>query len=428
MKETVKVRLFLALLMTASVLTAAADEYGSLWKKAGKAQRDRDTERACEYIDKVFDLALKTDNPIELTRALYAYDALGARLGAVHADAAADRVWEARLAERNPVQHVLYTHMLGRLTENDDLLRLSVADTAFLKAQNARHLLPLTKGFNLFEVFDAYLSENRPQRPSDAPLRGEGTAPKESENKSADSSHKSADRKNYPIGEEKPPYTTGQTLPKEAPAEPVVPPTLKQDWEAAALSGNYTACVFSVPGGVSRISLFESETGNPVKQWRLHRSDGRGQEQNFTADGNGNVWQRPQQIHDYDGLYDWSLQPCLAAEGKANTLKAIHFHQGNGWGTVATADPAHLRVEVQRHDAAQGSYSVLVRAPHRNITLLRDITAGGLLVEQRQYQFSDFIHFNLQWRDSYGEEALATFAYVLKGKLYVAQLRIARPK
>lgn len=95
---------------------------------------------------------------------------------------------------------------------------------------------------------------------------------------------------------------------------------------------------------------------------------------------------------------------------------------------MATADPAHLRVEVQRHDAAQGSYSVLVRAPHRNITLLRDITAGGLLVEQRQYQFSDFIHFNLQWRDSYGEEALATFAYVLKGKLYVAQLRIARPK
>ncbi|MCQ2266646.1 MAG: hypothetical protein MJZ40_02940 [Bacteroidaceae bacterium] len=126
-------------------------------------------------------------------------------------------------------------------------------------------------------------------------------------------------------------------------------------------------------------------------------------------------------------IYDWSLRPVTTDTGNSNTLRAKDFHNGGGWSSSET-NSRELYLDIQREDKQKGLISVTVRAPHRNLTLMRDITSGGKLVEQRQYNFSDFIHFDLQWREAYGDEALVTFAYALNGRLYTAELKISRPK
>lgn len=428
----------LFILLSLTTTMAQADIYDSLWQKAEKARTGSKTEQSRQCVDRIYNRALRESNTLQLTRALYAYDALGVVLPEDSIVRNAKRVWTARRQERNAVQHALLTHMLGRLTDNDYLLALSVADTTFLKQQRVREHLPMVKGYSLFEIFGDYLRQrDMPdsvfvgwQRPveEDTVVRKRYNFENEDETRSYENEVNSQDHTTTVVSAEN---TSEQSKPQSQKPQPNPQPQPEHPKPIASptptLSGNYSAYVFNVPGGMSRTCLVETQSGRPVRQWRLHRSDGRGQETDINADGNGHVWQRPTQIHNYDGIYDWSLRPVTTDTGNSNTLRAKDFHNGGGWSSSET-NSRELYLDIQREDKQKGLISVTVRAPHRNLTLMRDITSGGKLVEQRQYNFSDFIHFDLQWREAYGDEALVTFAYALNGRLYTAELKISRPK
>lgn len=458
--------LLLSLSLFIITLTASADAYESLWKKAQKQQTAAQTTQVRTTVDKIYQRALREGNMLQLTRTLYAYDQLGITLTEDSIVKNAKRVWTARRQERNAVQHALLTHMLGRLTDNDYLLALSVADTAFLRQQRVREHLPLVKGYSLHEIFSDYLRQrDMPdsvfvgwERPVEEDTtthkhydfttekrdfieRNEGpTIPTIRIPKEGDlpvkpvpltpAQPKPVQQGQKPAQQGQKPTQQGTLKPETAPQREV--PTFKpvptpSHTSAPALSGEYAAYVFNVPGGMSRTCLVEAKSGNPVRQWRLHRNDGRGMETDINADGNGHVWQRPTQIHNYDGIYDWHLTPATTNEGSANTLSPSDFHNGGGWN-AGVEDPKHIYLDIQKAEPERGYYSVTVRAPHRNLTLMRDVTSGGKLIEQRQYKFSDFIHFDIQWRDTWGDEAIMTFAYAFEGRLYTTQLKISRPQ
>lgn len=428
-----------------------ADVYTGLWQKAQKAQAAQKDRQTRECVDKIYKRALTEGNTLELTRALYAYQAMGVEMTEDSIVRNAKRVWNARRQERNAVQHALLTHLLGRLTDNDHLLALSIADTTFLKEVRIRGTLPLVRGYNLFELFTDYIRHRdmpdsvfvgwqRPQEEDTTVVRKHYNFDSPSYNDRreppiivpsggdiptpgrADESASTV-RFNRPTSN----TNTSATKTSEKPGEsaekaPAAPPA------PAPLSGEFTAYVFNVPGGMSRTCLVETRSGTPVKRWRIFRSDGRGQENDISSDGNGHVWQRPTQIHNYDGIYDWHLRPVVTEQASVNTLTPKEFHHGECWGKAGEHNERELHIDIQKQDMKQGLYSITVRAPHRNLTLMRDITAGGRLIEQRQYQFSDFIHFDLKWREEYGDEGLVTFAYALNGHLYTAQLKIQRPR
>lgn len=446
----------LFILLSLTTTMAQADIYDSLWQKAEKARTTSKTEQSRQCVDRIYNRALRESNILQLTRALYAYDALGVVLPEDSIVRNAKRVWTARRQERNAVQHALLTHMLGRLTDNDYLLALSVADTTFLKQQRVREHLPMVKGYSLFEIFGDYLRQrDMPdsvfvgwQRPveEDTVVRKRYNFGNENENETQSYENKdetrsyenevnSQDHTTTVVSAEntseqskhQPQKPQSQPQPQKPQLQPQQSQSQPTAAPAPALSGSYSAYVFNVPGGMSRTCLVETQSGRPVRQWRLHRSDGRGQETDINADGNGHVWQRPTQIHNYDGIYDWSLRPVTTDTGNSNTLRAKDFHNGGGWSSSET-NSRELYLDIQREDKQKGLISVTVRAPHRNLTLMRDITSGGRLIEQRQYNFSDFIHFDLQWREAYGDEALVTFAYALGGHLYTAELKISRPE
>lgn len=412
-------RKLLLIILLCCTTQAFADAYDKLWQKAGKAQAAAKSAQVRECVDLIYKRAIAEGNTLQLTRALYAYHDLHATLSERETVENAKRVWEARRMERNSVQHALLTHMLGRLTDNEYLLALSIADTAFLKEQKVRDHLPLVKGYHLLEVFGDFIRQRdmpdsvwvgweRPQEEDS--VATDAAAAQTPEVQKAEDRHTPTEVKPEPA---KPEST------KKRPAEQPKPITT-----LPALTGDYATYVFNVPGGMSRTCLVETKSGRPIKQWKMHRNDGRGQEQDFVADGNGHVWQRPTTIHNYDGIYDWSLQPVV--EGSVNTLKATDFHEREGWN-AGESNRKELWLDIQKEDRQRGLVSVTVRAPHRNLTLMRDITAGGRLIQQQQYQFSDFIHFDLQWREAYGSEALVTFAYVLDGHLYTASLTLSKP-
>lgn len=419
-----KIRTLLTLILLTTTVGAQADAYESLWKKAQKAQSTQNITRAHTYINKVYDRALNEGNTQQLTRALYAYDALQIKLPDDSIVNNAQRIWTARRNERDAVQHALLTHLLGRLTDNDYLLALSVTDTTFLKQQKVRDHLPLVKGYALFDLFGDYLRQrDMPDsvfvgwESADQPEEEEGQRKVYYDFNDTHAATAQAEDSHRPVPSTRSEETTmpsGSTTPTTA-----TPP---------ALTGNYCAFVFNVPGGASRVSLMERESGMPVPCWKLHRSDGHGQESDIVADGNGHVWQRPSQIHDYNGIYDWRLRPVVENEGFANTLKADNFHDAPYWGAAATQDESQLRIEMDGASTKKGHYSFTVRAPHRNLALMRDITVEGRLVEQRLFYFSDFIHFDIYWRESFGDEATVTFAYVLEGRLYTTQTKISRPR
>lgn len=415
--------LLLTISLLALALSASADAYDKLWLKATKAQAAAKTQQARSLVDKAYGRALKEGNTLQWTRAMYAYDALGVTLTEDSVVANAKRAWTARRMERNSVQHALLTHLLGRLTDNDYLLALSIADTTFLREQRVVGNLPLVKGYTLFDVFNGYL---RQRDMPDSVFVG-WQRPMDEDTTTAKHYNFGNDLKAVKVPAEGDIDVTPIQVKKKP--DPGIERTTPGSGRAQTLvkvSGDYKAHVFNIPGGMSRTSLFEERSGRPVKQWALHRSDGRGQENDIAADGNGHVWQRPTQIHDYDGIYAWSLQALTEGNSRTNTLKASDYH-ATGWSHAEHND-RELRLEIQSHDAKTGSYGVTLYAPHRNLTLLRDITSGGRLVEQRRYEFSDFIHFSLKWREAWGDEALVTFAYMINGHLYTTEMRIARPK
>ena len=438
-------RLLLIIFTLTASLYAGADTYNKLWQKASQAQQASKLVQARNQVDKVYARALKEGNTLQWTRALYAYDALGVQMSEDSVVKNAKRVWIARKQERNAVQHALLTHMLGRLTDNDYLLALSVADTTFLKEQRVRAHLPLVKGYSLHEIFCDYLRQrDMPdsvfvgwQRPTEDDTLihkhydfGETTRP-------LDETSRRLGETTRRLGETKPgvvrvpaegdvPFAPMKETTTSASTTTSAPVKESPRPEPKPVEGDFNIHVFNIPGGMSRTCLVEAQSGRPVKQWTLKRSDGRGQENNIVSDGNGHVWQRPTQVHDYDGIYDWTLQP-LQEQGRSNALKAKDFHNGGGWN-AGEKNERELRVEIQKAAADGSHYSVTLHAPHRNLTLMRDVTSGGRLVEQRQYSFSDFIHFELQWREAYGDEALVTFAYALNGHLYTAELKLVRPK
>lgn len=424
-------------------LSAMADGYEALWQKAQKASKPQQ-QRA--LVDKIYLRALREGNGPQLTRTLYAYDALGVTLPEDTIVRNAKRVWTLRRAERNSVEHALLTHILGRLTDNDYLLALSVADTTFLKEQRVRQHLPLVKGYNLFEIFTDYLRQ-RPmpdsvlvgwQRPveEDTVVRKhynfagekseENIGGKENLEDLGNPRNSRDSRDSRDSRTPRDPMSDNPGNPNNPSQSPAVPATPEPKIHKP-LAGQYSLYVFNVPGGMSRTCLVETKTGRPIKQWTLHRSDGRGQEDNIPADGNGHVWQRPRQIHNYEGIYSWTLTPLTTEGSTANALRADDFHNGGGWN-AGEENKRELQLEILKSDASRGLTSVMIRAPHRNLTLMRDITSGGRLIEQRQYSFSDFIRLDLNWKESYGDEALVTFAYALGGHLYTAQMKILRPK
>lgn len=419
-------RKLLFIILICSATTALADTYDKLWQKASKAQAAAKAAQVRENVDKIYERAQQENNILQLTRVLYAYHTLNVRQSEAETVRNAKRVWEARRMERNSVQHVLLTHLLGRLTDNEYLLALSVADTTFLKEQKVSDHLPLVKGCNLLEVFGDYIRQRdmpdsvfvgwqRPQEETEDTITITKTETKTEETITEGTITEGTITKTETKTETKAEAKTeANAAEKPAPVQGPLP----------ALTGTYSTYVFNVPGGMSRTCLVETKSGRPIKQWKMHRNDGRGQEQDFVADGNGHVWQRPSTIHNYDGIYDWSLQPVV--EGSVNTLKATDFHEREGWN-AGESNRKELWLDIQKEDRQRGLVSVTVRAPHRNLTLMRDITAGGRLIQQQQYQFSDFIHFDLQWREAYGSEALVTFAYVLNGHLYTASLTLSKP-
>lgn len=429
-----------------------ADTYDNLWKKASQAATKQHKD-VRNYVDKIYMLALRDNNTRELTRALYAYDDMGVVLCEDSIVRNAKRVWAARRLERNNVQHVLLTHLLGRLTDNDYLLALSMADTTFLKTQRVREHLPLVKGYTLYSMFADYLRErDMPdsvfvgwQRPveedttkhknynfdtptpptlKDIHLETEvSTAPDTPEQKEELTAIRIPSGGDIPAVKTQRAPTKTSTSSQESPTPAPAP----LQGRASGGAGSYSYYVFNVPGGLSRTCLVEAASGRPVKQWQVLRTDGRGQEDVIRADGNGHVWQRPRQIHNYDGLYDWQLSPIAADDAQVNALSADDFHKRSGWN-AGEQDTKELRLDILSQDASKGTVSLTLYAPHRNIILMRDITAHGKLIEQRQYAFSDFIHFDLQWREAWGDEALITFAYALNGHLYTAELKISRPR
>lgn len=399
-----------------------ADAYDKLWQKAQKAQKAQtvaNTLAARNCVSQIYARAQQEGNILQLTRALYAYHALGIKQSEVELVRSAKTIWEARRMERNSVQHALQTHLLGRLTDNEYLLALSIADTTFLRSQRTRDLLPLVQGASLLEVFGDYIRErDMPdsvfvgwERPQEDSVATNAAVTQTSEVQKVEERDTPTEVKPEPAKQESTKKRPAEQQPKPITSLP-------------ALTGDYSTYVFNVPGGMSRTCLVETKSGRPIKQWKMHRNDGRGQEQDFVADGNGHVWQRPTTIHNYDGIYDWSLQPVV--EGSVNTLKAADFHEREGWN-AGESNRKELWLDIQKEDRQRGYVSVTVRAPHRNLTLMRDITANGRLIQQQQYLFSDFIHFDLQWREAYGSEALVTFAYVLNGHLYTASLTLSAP-
>lgn len=428
MQKRLSLLLIFSLLIS---LSAVADGYEALWQKAQKAGKPQQ-QRA--LVDKIYVRALREGNGAQLTRTLYAYDALGITLPEDTIVRNAKRIWTLRRAERNSVEHALLTHMLGRLTDNDYLLALSVADTTFLKEQRVRQHLPLVKGYNLFEIFTDYLRQrDMPdsvlvgwQRPveEDTVVRKHYNFASEKSKENLENLGNSRDSRDSidPRNPMSPSNPGNPNNPSQTPAAPAPEPKLHKP-----LAGQYSLYVFNVPGGMSRTCLVETKTGKPLKQWTLHRSDGRGQEDNIPADGNGHVWQRPRQIHNYEGIYSWTLTPLTTEGSSANALRADDFHNGGGWN-AGEENKRELHLEILKSDTSRGLTSVMIRAPHRNLTLMRDITSGGRLIEQRQYSFSDFIRLDLNWKESYGDEALVTFAYALNGHLYTAEMKILRPK
>lgn len=444
-----KLRILLTVLVAGTTVCALAESYDSMWKKAQKAKDEKQFVRAHEILDKVYDRALHDGNSRQLARALFAYDALNVRLTEDSIVSNAHRIWDARHKERNATEHVLLTHILGRLTDSDHLLALSVADTTFLQQQPISQFLPLLGEGSLFDIFTEYINERN--LPDSVFVGWEAPATEQPATETP--------RATYNFSAAPAPKTNVPAVPATAPAapKPVSQPSApKSDAPASQpanreapkavgttvelspkggaggghplSSGAYAAFVFTVPDGVSRICLVESSTGTPVKQWSLKRDDGKGQVDDITADGNGHIWQRPTQIHNYDGLYDWHLSPITAGEAQANTLLADNFHSGDAWGSAALHDEAQLKIDMENADPKSGTYSFTIRAPHRNLTLMRDVTSDGKLIEQRQYAFSDFIHFNMTWKEKYGDKALVTFAYVFQGQLYEAQMTITRPE
>ena len=437
-----KTRILLTALIALVCSYALAESYDSMWKKALKAKNEKQYERAHEIIDKVYDRALHDGNSRQLARVLYAYDALNVRLEEDSIVSNAHRIWDARHKERNATEHVLLTHILGRLTDSDYLLALSVADTAFLQQQSVGQLLPLHGEGTLLDLFTEYINERDlpdsvfvgweappvEQPATETPRKtydfSTGTAAKTDEPATPETaSRPSTPKSNAPASQP----AKGEA-PKAAGTTAELSPKGGVGGDLPLSSGAFSAFVFNVPEGFSRICLVESSTGTPVKRWSLKREDGHGQVNNITADGNGHVWQRPTQIHNYGGLFDWHLSPLTAGEAQVNTLVANDFHSGDAWGSTAIHDDSQLKIDMESADPENGTYSFTVRAPHRNITLMRDVTGGGKLIEQRQYAFSDFIHFNMTWKESYGDKALVTFAYVFQGKLYEAQMTVTRPK
>lgn len=446
-------RKLLFIILLCCTTQAFADAYDKLWQKAQKAQKAGKPEVAFTCVNKIYERALGERNAQQLTRALYAYDALAVALPEERATEATQLIWEARCKERNSTEHALFTHMLGRITHNESMVALSVADTALLLAQPTAALLPMAKGRNLLEVFGQYIRQHN--IPVAELLTTETMQPTPEEPEAPQPQKPGKHKAKAPAGEVKLPPTTGSTTPYdkksshrgkervtptptqpkgEKPATPA-PQKVAASTSVApapaevklpALTGAYATYVFNVPGGISRTCLVETKSGRPVKHWKMHRTDGRGGEQDFVADGNGHVWQRRSNIHDRDGLYDWSLKPVVADDGSVNTLKAHDFHSREGWSSGET-NSKELWLDIQKEDRQRGLVSVTVRAPHRNLVLMRDITSGGRLIEQRQYAFSDFIHFDLQWREAYGSEALVTFAYVLDGHLYTTSLTLSAP-
>lgn len=452
-----KSRFLLIALMACTAVCALAESYDGLWKKAQKAKSEKQYVRAREIIDKVYLRALHDGNSRQLARTLFAYDALNVRLTEDSIISNAHRIWDARHKERNATEHVLLTHILGRLTDSDHLLALSVADTTFLQQQPIAQLLPLLGEGTLYDIFTEYIDERN--LPDSVFVGWEAPIPQQPENE--------AGRKTYDFSTAPTPQTDAPATPTPAPAppKPVSRPLVPKSEDAPTSSpakgkgnspgaspvelspkggvggmgrekalplggdgGVFSAFVFNVPDGFSRICLVESSSGTPVKRWSLKRDDGRGQINDITADGNGHIWQRPTQIHNYDGLYDWHLAPITADEAQANTLTADNFHSGDAWGSAAIHDEAWLKIDMEKADPESGTYSFTIRAPHRNLTLMRDVTSNGKLIEQRQYAFSDFIHFNMTWKEAYGDTALVTFAYVFQGRLYEAQMTITRPE
>ena len=428
--------------MACTAVGALAESYDSLWKKAQKAKDEKHYVRAQDIIDKVYDRALHDGNHRQLARVLFAYDALNVRLAEDSIVSNAHRIWDARHKERNATEHVLLTHILGRLTDSDYLLALSVADTTFLQQQPVSQHLPLLGEGTLFDIFSEYIDErNLP----DSVFVGWETSVAEqpvteTTRKTYDFSAATTTKTDVPAAPATAPAApkpVSQTsapksnAPASQPANREAPKAVGTTVELSpkgGVGGGFSAFVFNVPDGFSRICLVENSTGTPVKRWSLKRDDGRGQVDDITADGNGHIWQRPTQIHNYDGLYDWHLSPITADEAQANILLADNFHSGDTWGSVALHDEAQLKIDMESADPKGGTYSFTVRAPHRNLTLMRDVTSNGRLVEQRQYAFSDFIHFNMTWKETYGDKALVTFAYVFQGQLYEAQMTITRPE
>lgn len=439
-------------LFLCGALAIQAESFDALWSKYQKLQATQPAKtRLC--VDKMYQRSLSEGNVSQLARVLFAYDVLGVTLSEDTVVANAQRVWAARRKERNAVQHAILTHMLGRLTDNDYLLALSVADTTFLRAQKARDYLPVPGESSLYDVFCGYLLQRdmpdsvfvgwvrpveedtvvRKHYSFDVPPLGVAEATPQTTPQPVEYTQGEA-----PVTV---PATTSPSVPQPVKVVPAVPsvgsvspvqpstssPSSPVPAPAPALNGAYCAYVFNVPGGLSRMCVVETVSGRPVKRWRLHRDDGRGQENDINADGNGHVWQRPKQIHNYAGIYNWSLQPVATDSSRVNTLGAQDFHNGGGWN-AGENESRELRIDVEKIDTEKGVYSITLRAPHRNLTLMRDITSGGKLVEQRQYQFSDFIHFDLTWREAYGDSALVTFAYAYNGHLYTADIKISRPR
>lgn len=428
-------------------LCALAESYDGMWKKAQKAKEEKQYERAQRCVDDIYDRALKEGNVHQLACTLYAYDALGVCLTEDSVIRNAHRITDARTKERNATEHVLLTHILGRLTDSDHLLALSVADTTFLQKQPIEKLLPLIGDGSLFDLFTEYINER--ELPDSVFVGWETAAAEHPAKKPIEKTDKpageSAKRPSpapvalsapvspapAPTAAPEGPATPAHTAPKAevrpAPA-PAPAPKAAPTPPPPPQSGTYTAYVFTVPEGAARVCLVESLSGTPVKQWTLKKDDGRGLTDNDIADGNGHVWLRPTQIHNFDGLYDWHLSPITAGEAQANTLLADNFHSGDTWGSAALHDEAQLKIDMENADPKSGTYSITIRAPHRNLTLMRDVTSDGKLIEQRQYAFSDFIHFNMTWKEKYGDKALVTFAYVFQGQLYEAQMTITRPE
>ena len=472
-----KYRFLLTLLVACTAVCALAESYDSMWKKAQKAKDEKQYARAHEIIDKVYDRALHDGNSRQLARVLFAYDALNVQLTEDSIISNAHRIWDARHKERNATEHVLLTHILGRLTDSDYLLALSVADTTFLQEQPISQYLPLLGEGTLYDIFTEYINER--DLPDSVFVGWESPSIEQptagTARKTYDFSAATAPKTNVPAAPvpTAPQTTAPPTKPTAAPAKPAtntataqaapsapkpvsqpstpksenMPPSSppKEDAPKTAQShaehapggvgvnlplssGSYSAFVFNVPEGFSRICLVESGSGTPVKRWSLKRDDGHGQVNDITADGNGHIWQRPTQIHNYGGLFDWHLSPLTSDEAQVNTLVANDFHSGDTWGNTAIHDDSQLKIDMESADKRSGTYSFTVRAPHRNITLMRDVTSGGKLIEQRQYAFSDFIHFNMTWKETYGDKALVTFAYVFQGRLYETQMTITRPE